>query len=570
MSGSDHHAPSIAGAFLAALVDRGIENVFVNAGTDWAPIVEALSAAQESGQQTPNFLLMPHENTAMSMAHGCYLVSGKPQMVGVHNNVGTANALCGLINAARDNIPILLAAGRTPISETGSAASREVMVHWGQENFDQAGMVREHVKWDFELKSGQRVEDVLDRALDITMTEPLGPAYLTLPREVLIEPETGPQLQPRRRPLGAIPAQPDASAIKVAAKLLAEAENPLIITSVTGRICDNVDRLASLAERFALPVVQHCPRCLNLPTDHPMHLGYQPIRYLETADVVLVIDCEVPWIRRDIASPLQAKVIHIGVDPLYTTYPIRGFEDDLAITGQSAAALPMLSDALACLINDPDQKIADRRVTIAEARKSLRTEWQETRRAAEAKTTIDPTWLATCLDAVLDDNTIVVNEVGLQLEQMTFSRPGSLFVGPPVGGLGWSLGAGLGVKLASPDKDIVVVLGDGTYMFANPTPCHYVSAKNDLPFLTVIINNSGWESVKRAVQNVYPEGKAVKSNDMPLVRFDPTPDFEKVIEASGGYAERVDDPGELQAALERALRVVRLEGRQAMVNVICQ
>ncbi|MBT7955715.1 MAG: thiamine pyrophosphate-requiring protein [Rhodospirillaceae bacterium] len=551
-------------------MDRGIEHVFVNAGTDWAPIVEAITAARELGLATPNFMLMPHENTAMSMAHGCYLVSGKPQMVGVHNNVGTANALCGLINAARDNIPILLAAGRTPISETGSAASREVMVHWGQENFDQGGMVREHVKWDFELKSGQRVEAVLDRALDITMTQPLGPVYLTLPREVLIETDTEPEVQPRRRSFGATAAQPDITAIERAASLLAAAKNPLIITSVAGRNPDNVGRLASLAERFALPVVQHCPRCLNLPSDHPMHLGYQPIRYLESVDVVLVIDSEVPWIRRDTVAPLEARVIHVGVDPLYITYPIRGFEDDLAITGQSAAAIPMLADALARLIDEGDERIATRRLKIAEMRQSLQTEWQETRRIARDKAPIDPAWLATCLDAVIDENTIVVNEVGLQLEQMNFTDPGSLFVGPPVGGLGWSLGAGLGIKLAAPDKDVVVVLGDGTYMFANPTPCHYVSAKQDLPFLTIIINNSGWESVKRAVQNVYPHGKAVKSNDMPLVSLDPTPDFEKVIEASGGYAERVEDPRELQAAFERAIRVVRVERRQAMVNVICQ
>ncbi|MBT3917405.1 MAG: hypothetical protein HOF23_13595 [Rhodospirillaceae bacterium] len=230
----------------------------------------------------------------------------------------------------------------------------------------------------------------------------------------------------------------------------------------------------------------------------------------------------------------------------------------------------MLADALARLIDEGDERIATRRLKIAEMRQSLQTEWQETRRIARDKAPIDPAWLATCLDAVIDENTIVVNEVGLQLEQMNFTDPGSLFVGPPVGGLGWSLGAGLGIKLAAPDKDVVVVLGDGTYMFANPTPCHYVSAKQDLPFLTIIINNSGWESVKRAVQNVYPHGKAVKSNDMPLVSLDPTPDFEKVIEASGGYAERVEDPRELQAAFERAIRVVRVERRQAMVNVICQ
>ena len=134
-------------------------------------------------------MVVPHENVAMAMAHGYYRIAGKPAAVMVHVTVGTANTLNGVINAARDNIPILLAAGRTPITETGSIASRNRPIHWGQESFDQGGMLREYVKWDYELRSGQPVEAVVDRALDIAMSEPRGPVYLTLPREVLSGPD---------------------------------------------------------------------------------------------------------------------------------------------------------------------------------------------------------------------------------------------------------------------------------------------------------------------------------------------------------------------------------------------
>src|SRR5262249_20565336 len=174
-----------AEAYLARLGDRGIDYVFANAGTDFAPIVEAISRHGGNGAKYPRFITVPHENVAMAMAHGYYRIAGKPAAVMVHVTVGTANAINGIINASRDNVPVLLAAGRTPLTETGSIASRNRPIHWGQESFDQGGMLREYVKWDYELRSGQPVAAVVDRALDIAMSEPRGPVYLTLPREVL-------------------------------------------------------------------------------------------------------------------------------------------------------------------------------------------------------------------------------------------------------------------------------------------------------------------------------------------------------------------------------------------------
>src|SRR5437588_8860283 len=219
-----------AEAYLSRLGERGIDYVFANAGTDFAPIVEALAKPANRRKKFPRFITVPHENVAMAMAHGYYRTCGKPAAVMVHVTVGTANAMNGLINAARDNIPLLLAAGRTPLTETGSIASRNRPIHWGQEAFDQGGMLREYVKWDYELRAGQPVDAVVDRALDIAMSEPRGPVYLTLPREVL----TAAAVATRRetvRPLGTIAPEPAQAAIEQAAALIAKAELPLIVTS---------------------------------------------------------------------------------------------------------------------------------------------------------------------------------------------------------------------------------------------------------------------------------------------------------------------------------------------------
>src|SRR5438132_1332091 len=178
---------SVAEAYLELLAARGVEYFFANAGTDFAPIVEAYARRAAQGQALPRPITVPHETTAVALAHGYAMVTGRPQVVMVHVIVGTANALGGIMNAARANVPMLVTAGRTPITEAGMPGSRNLHIHWAQEAFDQGAIVREFVKWDYELRLGAQLETVVDRALAIARSEPAGPVYLTLPREVLAE-----------------------------------------------------------------------------------------------------------------------------------------------------------------------------------------------------------------------------------------------------------------------------------------------------------------------------------------------------------------------------------------------
>src|SRR5947209_4766635 len=178
-----------ADAWLGLLAARGIEYLFANGGTDFAPVVEAYAKGQKLGWKLPQVVIVPHENMGVAMAHGYTMITGRPQAMMVHVGVGTANALNGLINASRQNIPLLFTAGRTPITESGAlTAARNNYIHWAQEHFDQGGMLREFMKWDYELRHAEQVETVIDRALAIATSEPQGPVYVTLPREVLASP----------------------------------------------------------------------------------------------------------------------------------------------------------------------------------------------------------------------------------------------------------------------------------------------------------------------------------------------------------------------------------------------
>ena len=178
-----------ADAWLGLLAARGVEYLFANGGTDFAPVVEACAKGQALGWRLPEVVIVPHENLGVAMAHGYTMITGRPQAMMVHVGVGTANAVNGLMNASRMNIPILFSAGRTPLTESGALpGARNNYIHWAQEHFDQGGMLREFMKWDYELRHAEQVETVIDRGLAIAKSEPQGPVYVTLPREILASP----------------------------------------------------------------------------------------------------------------------------------------------------------------------------------------------------------------------------------------------------------------------------------------------------------------------------------------------------------------------------------------------
>ena len=557
-----------AESYIRRLGERGVDYVFANAGTDFAPIVEALSRP-DPGHKQPRFLTVPHENVAMAMAHGYYRIAGKPAAVMVHVTVGTANALCGLINAARDNIPVLLAAGRTPNTETGHIGSRNRSIHWGQESFDQGGMVREYVKWDYELRAGQPVEAVVDRALDIAMSEPRGPVYLTLPREVLSNPAV-PARRHTVRPLGASAPWPARAAIEQAARLIAEAEFPLIITSSVGRTPAAIEELAALAQDFALPVVQSEPRDFNLPTDHPMHLGFEPAAFLPKADLIVVLESAVPWLPHAATPRRDAKVIHISADPLLSRLPFREVEADLLIAGDACGALSMLRQELAGAMKGKGGAASERRRQFAAStREELAARRTKLIETVKEQVPVHPAWLAHCVNQVKSPDAIVVSELGLPVAQLDLKKPRSYMGGLLSGGLGFGLGAALGAKLAAPEREVIVAVGDGSYLFGNPLSYHHVGRAEKLPTLTIVANNAAWHAVRHATLDVFPEGAAAKANVMPLTELKPSPDFEKVIETCGGRGEMVEGPDKLRPALERGLEAVRA-GTPVTLNVLTQ
>jgi acetolactate synthase-1/2/3 large subunit len=563
-----------AEAFLAQMKALGsVRYMFANTGTDHGPLIEALAKTAKEDPRDIQPIVVPHEQAAVSMAHGYYAVTQKPQMVLVHTLPGTANALGGVINAASCNVPLFLVAGRTPITEGELRAGKSQNIHWRQESRDQGNIVREFVKWDYEIRTNQNLAAVVSRAYKIAMSEPRGPVYMTLPREWLFEAMESTQLLSPDALAPASRMQADADSLGKAAEWLIGAESPLIVTKYLGRNPEAVHSLIELAELLAIPVVQQLSY-VNFPTDHPLNLGIQTAKYVRGADVLFFIDTDVPWEppNRNVLRE-GVKIIHLERDPMFTAIPGWGFPADLPVTGCSEISLPALN-AIICgrLAALPKNKLDERRRKIEAEHNAMIREMDASVAAAKNQKPIHPIWLSHCIGEAMDDTTIIANETitSRLAEVIHLNRPGSMFNTPLAGHLGWGLGAAIGMKLGAPEATVIAAEGDGSYMFSAPTACHFTAQKYRIPFLTVVYNNQVWNASLNAARGLYPDGVAARTRNFPGTDLSPSPNFELTAQACGAYAARVEEPSEVPDALAKALKVVKEEGRQALLNVICK
>ncbi|MES2493655.1 MAG: thiamine pyrophosphate-requiring protein [Pseudomonadota bacterium] len=568
MTEDDTGGSTVGELLLARLANHGIDYFFANSGTDFPTVIEAFAAAAQGGAVAPRPLLITHENVAVSMAHGAALVTGRPQAVMVHTSVGTANSLNALINASRERIPLVLLAGRSPVTQHGMPGSRSFLIHWAQEMYDQAGMLRELVKWDYELRYPQQIEDVVDRAIEVATAAPQGPVYLSLPREVLAEPE--PQQSAALRVVQRAALYPPPESIAQLAEWVRNAKRPLIITSNLGRCPHAFAALDQLADGFGIGVVAPGQRYLALRTDHPLHLGYDATPHLSTADLVIVVESDVPWLPSAVAPAPGCGVVHIGEDPAFSAIPMRRFHSDLDITASAGAALELLVAALSDQGADTALRIASRREWWAGQAAVRRVALASERAAEQPPTVITPALVAVTLSNLIGDDALVFNEYSLPAQHLSRVNSGTYFYLPSCGGLGWGFGAALGAKLAAPDKLVVATLGDGAYVFNNPTSCHWVSDAHELPVLVLVLNNASYGAVALAASEMYGCGHSARDNWRMLSNLEPSPAYEILPQASGGYGERVSDPAALAGAIARGIRVVKEENRQALINIICR
>jgi len=563
---------STAHYLLEGLQDAGIEILFCNLGTDHAPLIEELARWRAQGRATPTTILVPHENVAVHMAAGYAIGTGRGQAVLVHVDVGTANAAMALHNLARMRLPVLLMAGRAPFTSHGELpGSRDTYVHYIQEPFDQAGIVRPYVKWEYTLPSGVLAKEVLRRAQTVMQSDPRGPAYLMLPREVLAEdwPED------RVRSHAGVQHQPVAAsgvsddALEPIVQGLLQAQRPLLITAYAGRNAQAVAAIDELARFAGIRVCEFNPLYLNIPRDSPCFAGWQPGPWVAEADLGLMVDVDVPWLQRDVQAPEHAFWAQIDVDAIKRDLPLWSFPVNQRIEADSAAVLRRL------LVLLRERAGADFLARAAARLQVLAAEHQA-RRAREVALAsapgtaghINPHHLCAAVARHLGPDDVVVNEAirnsPAVLAQTERSRPGTL-IGQAGGGLGFSSGTALGLKLACPDATVVQFVGDGSFHFCNPDSALAVSRRHGLPILTVVLDNGGWAAVKESTLRMYPQGQA-RALDAFESRLEPGVDFAQLARSAGAHGEMLVDPADIESALARCFQALR-DGRSAVLQV---
>lgn len=561
-----------AEGYVEALASQGVDYLFLNPGTDTFPIQEALTKVEALGRRAPRTVLCLFEVVALSAAHGYFAATGRPQAVLVHVDVGTQNLGAMLHDAQRGRAGVVIAAGRAPYTaDPDERGSRSSYIHWLQEQMDQHGIVRNYVKWDYELRRPDQVGEAVARAFQIAASDPPGPTYLTLPREVLMGRAGEVALHsPDRFPpvrLGA--GDPDA--LRKVARLLVGAERPLVITSDSGRQTAGFEALVSLADRLALPVVEWRNRA-NFPTDHPLHQGYDVAPLLESADVVVGLDHDFPYIPTLTRPRADARIVQIDVDPVKERIPLWTFPVDLPIRADSAAALAVVSTMAAELLDDARRStIERRRGELAARHDRLRAEWDDGALGDRDRAPLTPAWLSYCVgqlarehgDCVFVDETITNNVTAWQ--HVPITAPGTWFVSGG-SGLGWGLGASLGVKLAHPDRPVVALVGDGSFVFGAPVAALWAMQMQQAPVLIVIYNNTCYNATKRPLVAAYPEGYSVRADHFVGIDIAPAPRYDLLANVVGAYGERVEAPHEVLPALRRGLERVRA-GQTAILDV---
>lgn len=444
---------------------------------------------------------------AMSMADGYARLTGKPQAVIVHVDVGTQGLGAAVHNSACGRAPVLVFAGLSPFTLEGEhRGTRTEYIHWIQDVPDQKQIVAQYCRYTGEIKTGKNVKQLVNRALQWAKSGPQGPVYLYGAREVMeqeIEPYQLRQSDWKPIKLGSLPQD----AVDNIADALAGAKRPLVFTGYGGRNHEFPGALVKLADTVPnLRVVDCGGSDMCFPFDHPASLGlnYGGEKSIPDADVILVLDADVPWIPAHVKPNPDARVFHIDLDPLKQQMPVFYIESEATYRADTQTAIEQLTEALKS--GESAKKLQAQNTTqIAEKRKQEHEQrLAKIAKAAELRDdgTFGTGYLCRTIKKLVPEDTLfaieAVTNTLFVYDNIQPTVPGT-WINCGGGGLGWSGGGALGMKLATDTENggknkgkfVVQIVGDGTYLFTVPGSVYWISKRYNIPILTIVLNNKG-------------------------------------------------------------------------------
>ena len=558
-------------AVLRAAADLGVDYIFSSAGSEWAPVWEALARRDAAGGTGPRYLDLTHETLAVAMATGYANVTGRGQVVLLHAAAGLLQGANAIHGALLTGAPMVVCSGESTGygdalgPDPGSQWYRNLSVVGGPQS-----VAAPFTKWSNAAADVSVLYGMIKRAGELAAQAPAGPVYLNTPVEVLLapwQPAAAPAALVNGTVVNGTVAVP--SEVEVAVRLLAAAQRPVLAVETAGRDPAAFAALVELAELLALPVVEPQSAVSScFPRANPLHAGGELAPLATDADLVVLLGCRSPWYPPS-AKPGNATVLVIDEVPHRPHMAYQVLTADHYVGGAMAPTLRAISARLGEWGVDEDAVTARReRLTAAHAAA------ETVRRAAESKALlategpVDPVAVAATLRELIGDDALVVDET------ITHSRviTRHLMAGAPgrysyvQGGLGQGLGVALGAKLAAGGRLVVQTVGDGTWLYNPVPPGLMASAQYGLPLLVVVFNNKKYLSMRFNLTRAYPRGSYVRDGSGYGVDLSAQPDAAAVAAACGAAGFTVTTTPELAPTLEKAIATVRA-GQTAVVNV---
>ena len=557
----------------------GIEYLAINCASSYRGLHEAVV---NHGNNKPEIITCVHEDIAVHMAQGYAKMAGRPMAMACHGVVGLQHAAMAIYNSWCDRVPVIVLGGN--IME---ADKRAPGAEWPHSGVDIGQLVREFTKWDDQPASLQHFAESAVRAYKIATTPPMGPVFLALDAELQENPIANAKSLriPRFEPV--TPPQGDSGAIAAAAKLLVEAQNPLIICDRLARTPAGVANLVQLAETLQCGVIDNVGR-MNFPSRHPLNQSFRR-SVIAQADVILAIEMNDLWgaltrfsdriVRQSRPNTRpDAKIITLGVRDLYLKSNYQDFgrwqDIDLDIAGDGEASLPALTEAVKRLIDNSRKdafsargdKLARLHAAMVEQSKTDATIGWDSSPITTAR------MCAEVYNQIKDENwSLVGTAIRLTWPHRLwdFKRPNQWNGVSGGGGVGYNLPSSLGAALANKKRGGFTVAfgGDGDFMF-NPGAL-WTAAHHKIPILYVVHNNRAYhQEYMYLVAMAARHGRGVERMDVGTTLKDPNIDYATIARGMGVHGEGpITDPKDLAAALVRAVAVVK-SGAPAVVDVV--
>ena len=553
-------------AILEAFRNLGVEYVVSSPGSEWASVWEALVRQKAEGKAGPTYIDCWHETVAVGMASGYTAMTGRMQAVLLHAGPGLLQGAMAIQAAQQGETPMLVMSGES--LTFGEQAGFEPGLQWYRSLSVVGGpqrLVEPIVKFSSQATSVHALYEMVVRAGELAQRQPRGPVYLNVPIEVMLQEWTPPAKTRRVRAVAKV--ETAAAEIAELARRLVAARNPVIETEGAGRDPAAVAALVALGELIGAGVVEgKSSTTANFPKGHRLHQGYNVDAVTKDADLVLLVNARAPWYPPS-NRPLGAFIAAIGENPIKSHWVYQHLHADMYLEGDAASTLRMLAEAVRAAGVTADTH-RERRARWGRAHDKMDADMHAAEAEVASARPIDPLRLCRSLRKAMPADTIFVDETVVHStmvqQHLTWELPQSYFY--VLGGLGQGMGFSLGVRLAEAERPVVLLVGDGTFLYNPVIQALGASKGYSLPILIVVFNNGKYQAMQNNHDRYYPDGVAMRDKTYHGVTID-GPDYDQLGAHFGFYGRKVEDPAEIETALAQARDAVA-RGRTAIVNVV--